>query len=101
MAQQMVNDNDLMLNMSQNSKTDSNDKEDNSHDTELKIAVVTGGGAGIGKGIAIKCGSKQFNTIIIVDINKNALETAKVELCSLYPKAQIISFCKDITDKKK
>src|SRR3954454_559649 len=44
-----------------------------------KIAIVTGGGSGIGKGIAHRLG-KEKATVALIDNNKAVLETAIAEL---------------------
>src|SRR6478752_3203867 len=44
-----------------------------------KIAIVTGGGSGIGKGIAYRIG-KEKATVALIDYNKAVLENAVAEL---------------------
>eukprot|EP01083_Nonionella_stella_P179414 636985_1 len=65
-----------------------------------KIAVITGGANGIGKGMALKCGKERFDTIIIIDINETQLHQTKQELSDLYPDTDIIVFAQDTTNKQ-
>ena len=84
--------------------SDNNQNKD-SYESDIKItdkskvALITGGASGIGKSIANKCASQDFQVIIIVDINKNQLMETKQELQSSYPKCTILTFIADVSKR--
>ena len=65
-----------------------------------KVAVITDGASGIGKGIAMKCGKEQFNAVIIIDLNETNSNKARQEFLALYPDTRLIIFIADTTKRE-
>jgi NAD(P)-dependent dehydrogenase (short-subunit alcohol dehydrogenase family) len=61
-----------------------------------KIAIVTGGGAGIGRGIC-RCLAEEGADIAVVDIDRENAERAAVEITNLGRRATIV--IADVTEK--
>lgn len=63
-----------------------------------KIAVVTGGAQGFGKGISEELAAKGFN-VVIADLNeKTAAETAG-QLAGVYGDSRVMAVCADVADE--
>ncbi len=67
-------------------------------DLENKVSLVTGGGQGIGEGIA-KVLASHGSKVMIVDLNSKSAEKVAKEINSLYPNSAAF-FEADLTDSK-
>ena len=67
-------------------------------DLENKVSLVTGGGQGIGEGIA-KVLASHGSKVMIVDLNRKSAEKVAKEINSLYPNSAAF-FQADLTDSK-
>lgn len=67
-------------------------------DLENKVSLVTGGGQGIGEGIA-KVLASHGSKVMIVDLNSKSAEKVAKEINSLYPNSAAF-FQADLTDSK-
>tara|TARA_B100001250_G_scaffold102835_1_gene86665 strand:- start:2288 stop:3049 length:762 start_codon:yes stop_codon:yes gene_type:complete len=67
-------------------------------DLENKVSLVTGGGQGIGEGIA-KVLAAHGSKVMIVDLNSKSAEKVAKEINSLYPNSAAF-FQADLTDSK-
>ena len=67
-------------------------------DLENKVSLVTGGGQGIGEGIA-KVLASHGSKVMIVDLNSKSADKVAKEINSLYPNSAAF-FEADLTDSK-
>jgi 3-dehydrosphinganine reductase len=61
-------------------------------------AVITGGSSGIGFELGSACAKAGVRTITLIARNKEALETARIRLSSLYPSTQFHTYSLDVSD---
>lgn len=64
-----------------------------------KTAVITGGGGGIGYGIATACLKEGMN-VVLSDIFEGSLQTAKESLLAIYPEAKIATCVADVSSEE-
>jgi len=64
-----------------------------------RVAVITGGGGGIGRAIAVKL-LEAGASVMLADIDVEALESARTELCSVYGRDAVRAVACDVTDER-
>ncbi|KAL4993737.1 hypothetical protein BDV10DRAFT_189678 [Aspergillus recurvatus] len=62
-------------------------------------AFITGGGSGIGRGIAFAYAQHGIENIALVDINTDALNATQAELKARYPHVHVQGFGTDVSDE--
>ena len=68
-------------------------------DFKDKVAVITGGGSGIGEGFAKRCIAEQMK-VVLVDINQQGLDRVEAELKSHTSADRLLSVKIDIGKKQ-
>ena len=64
-----------------------------------KTVIITGASRGIGKSTAEVFAKNNYN-VVIMDVNKDALYDAEMELAKIKSKARVVSLVCDITNEK-
>ncbi|KAL4984891.1 hypothetical protein BDW68DRAFT_180207, partial [Aspergillus falconensis] len=62
-------------------------------------AFITGGGSGIGRGIAFAYAQHGIENIALVDINADALDATQAELKARYPHVHVQGFDIDVSNE--
>lgn len=65
----------------------------------MKVVVITGGARGFGLEMAKEFRKNNYN-VVIMDVNKDALYDAEMELAKIKSKARVVSLVCDITNEK-
>ena len=65
----------------------------------MKVVVITGGARGFGLEMAKEFRKNDYN-VVIMDVNKDALYDAEIELAKIKSKSRVLSLVCDITNEK-
>jgi len=65
----------------------------------MKVVAITGGARGFGLEMAKEFRKNNYN-VVIIDVNKDALYDAEIELAKIKSKKEVISLVSDITNEK-